>query len=386
MSFFLECLRMNSTENKNRWFKTRYILSIFFILGCFSLPYLAINSNNALAELSNVPLKMLSIESQKGASDKKIDIFDPNYSGSTEDDSDVDPSANPIKVDCGVYVKSFGSFDYSKNTFFTNFYIWWLMDEDVKYSPEDTMEITNGQQWTRLWVARDKIKNKTRVQARFYGTINHVWNMKYFPFDRQKIRISVEDNIAELSQVRFNPLSKDSKMSPDITMVGWKLRFDLVHEPHHNNTNFGDLDRPVSITSRLNMIFDMKREGWQIFFVYFIGYFVAIFLSFVTYLIPRRYFNESTTLCLGAIFAAIGNKSQLEFSLSGTEGLSFSGIFTLCTFSIIMITIINTILTHNLYVNERRPLSMGINYSIFLVIVVITTLIMGPALQEAVNS
>lgn len=380
---------MDFSGNKNIWFKSQYILSLFFILGCFSLPYLVLNSNNALAELpnvTNVPLKTQPIETQKGASDKKIDIFDPNYNGNTEDDGVVGPSANPIKVDCGVYIKSFGNFDYRKNTFFTNFYIWWLMDEGAKYSPEDTMEITNGQQWVRLWVARDKIKNKTRVQARFYGTINHVWNMKYFPFDRQKIRISIEDNIAELSQVRFNPLSKDSEMSPDIMMQGWKLRFGLVHEPHLNSTNFGDLDRTVSVTSRLNVIFDMKREGWQIFFVYFIGYFVAIFLSFITYLIPRRYFNESTTLCLGAIFAAIGNKSQLEFSLSGTEGLSFSGIFTLCTFTIIMVTIINTILSHSLYVDEKRSLSAWVNYSILFSIVLLLSIVMGTALQEAINS
>ncbi len=377
---------MNSTEYKKHRFKKQYLFSIFFVLACFGLPYLVSYCSNALADLPNEVLGKQSVESQKDTFSEVANIFDPNYTSKIANDKGVSLDGNPIHVDCGVYVKSFGSFDYNKNSFFTNFYIWWLMDENVKISPENSMDITNGQQWVRLWAVHDKIRNKTRVQARFYGVINHIWTMKYFPFDRQKIRISIEDNLADINHVRFNALSNESRLSPDVSIVGWKLRFNLIHEPHLYNTSFGDLDNPSSVYSRLNIIFDMKREGWPIFFVYFVGYFVALFLSLLTYLIPKRYFSESTTLCLGAIFAAISNKSQLEFSLSGTEGLSFSGIFTICTFSIIMITIISTILTHSLYVSERRNVSSGINYSVFFSIIILTIIIMGSALQEAVNS
>ncbi len=364
-----------SQQNKF-FFVSKIIVSIIFIWGCFSLPSLISGPNLA----------------QESTEDKTPDILEPNYGSKIEKDvvGSESPSTlgkNPIEVDSGVYVKSFGSFDYDKNTFFTNFCIWWLMDEGVKYVPEDTLEIANGQQWIRLWSARDKIHTRIRVQARYYGTVNHVWTMKYFPFDRQKIRISIEDNIADIEQVKFIPLSKDSRLSPDIKLTGWNLlNFDLVQEPHSYNANFGDVDHPVSITSRLNIIIEMKREGWQIFFVYFIGYFVAIFLSFLTYFMPTVYFSEASTLCLAAIFASIGTKNQLGFSLSGTKGLSFSGIFTLCTFSIVLITIVNTVLTHRLYVDDRRSLSIKINYSIFFALIILLTLIMGVALLEAVNS
>lgn len=304
----------------------------------------------------------------------------------TKNDTGIVPGTNPIQIDCGVYVNSFGSFDYNKNTYFINFHIWWLMDENIEYFPENKLEITNAHYWTKLWTARDRVDNKIRAQARIYATIPQNWDMKYFPFDRQKIRISLEDSKVSIEKVKYNALSEMSMMSPDIDMSGWKVRFDLIHQPHQAQSNFGNTDLKKIINSRIDLIFVIKREGWKIFFIYFIGYFSAIFLSCISFLIPRHYFKESTTLCVGAIFAAITNKTQLEFSLSASSGLSFSGIFTLCTFFFIILTIINTILTNYLHNRGKKSLSNWINNSIFFTLVLSTLIVMGTALMEAVNS
>lgn len=354
----------------------KIIFAIVFIWGCFKISSLIIkndfNNKNITENEQNI--------SYQTHNEKKENSNVRNESIKTQNDL-------PIQVDTGVYVKTFGMFDYYKNIFFVNFYIWFLMDENTSYHPENSIEITNGQQWERLSTYSEIMNDKILVQTRFYGWINHNWNMKYFPFDRQKIRVSLEDNISNIDKVKFKPLSKESKLSREIQLLGWKiLNFDLVHEPHQYRSNFGDINNTFKRTSRLSIIFDLKREGWQIFYVYFIGYFVSIFLSIISFIIPKQYFGESCTLCLGAIFAGIGNKTQLEFSLSGTSDLSFSGIFTLCTFAFVIITTLSTILTHTLFINHRYYLASLLNYSVLMILMTSTSLIMWFSLMEAINS
>lgn len=299
--------------------------------------------------------------------------------------------ANPnlIEAEAGVYVKSFGKFDYSHDSLFINFYLWLLVDKDSKFKPEETMEITNAQQYTQLWGTRDMVGDKVRIQARYYGTINHYWDMKYFPFDRQKIRVSMENNEGDAETIQLKVLPNTSKISPDIKLRGWKLvHFDFTSEDHKYNNNFGDISKDHTITSRLNMFFELKRDGWRLFFVYFIGYISAMLLCVVTFFVPKYFFGETIIICLGAIFAGMGNKYQLDSSVSemNISGISLTSVLTICTFAFILITTINTVLTQILYIYKKEKLSFQINYSVLFMSLLIYGTIVGTVLQLAINS
>lgn len=369
--------------------KFKLFLGLLFIIACFCLPFVASIDIDAQDDIFKGIFTKIDAEDKGDNTSKIKDIFDPLYDGSDGIEKFIDPEATPIIIESGVYVKSLGQFDYMKNSFFINFYIWWLLDKDVKYSPEETIEITNAQEYTRLWGARDTIGNKTRVQARFFGTINQNWDMKYFPFDRQKIRLSLEDNIGNINYVKFIPIPNNSKLSSDVVLRGWTLvRFDFIQEPHLYNTNFGNIDHPESIASRLNIIFELKRDGWSIFFVYFIGYIASLLLCLLTYFVPKRYFAETITLCLGAIFAGMGNKYQLDQSISdvNTVGVSLSGVATICTFMVILVTTVNVVMTHTIYSYGKLNLSYWISNSVLFILILVYGTVLGTALQLAVHS
>lgn len=369
--------------------KSKLFLGVLFIIVCFSLSFFISIEIDAQDDLSNRMITKIDAEDKNDDKSKINDIFDPLYDGSEGIEKVIDPEATPVIVESGVYVKSLGQFDYVRNSFFINFYIWWLIDKDAKYSPEETIEITNAQQYTRLWGARDTIGNKTRVQARLFGTINQNWDMKYFPFDRQKIRLSLEDNIGDINHVKFIPIPNNSKLSSDVVLRGWTVvRFDFIQEPHQYSTNFGDSVNTNSVSSRLNIIFELKRDGWQIFFVYFIGYIAALFLCGLTYFVPKRYFAETITLCLGAIFAGMGNKYQLDQSISdvNVSGISLSGVATICTFMVILVTTINVVMTHTIYSYGKLNLSYWISYSVLFILTLVYGTVLGTALQLAVHS
>lgn len=365
----------------------RFAFILLFVIGCFSLPLLVSVESEELKNFSKVQQRDDSQNAGHAPVFKiKAKEFEQLSISGIIDRIDSKSVSSLITVESGIYLKSLGKFDYSKKTYFVNFYIWWLLD-DPTYFPEKTVEITNAEEYKILWSERDTIRAKTRVLARYIGTISHDWNMRYFPFDRQKLRISFEDNLLDIKKVNFSPIPQNSKISPDVSLKGWNLEtFDFVHEDHLYDTNFGDLDTPESVYSRLNIILELKREGWSIFFVYYIGYILAAFLSFLTYFIPKRYFDITNTISLGAIFAGIGNKYQLSETLSDPVGLSLSGIFTLCTFILIVLTIINTVLTHLVYTAERRKLSFVMNYATFFILFLVYGVVMSSAIQEAIRS
>lgn len=365
---------VSQSKRSKNWF-LKLVLAFVFCAGCLSLPYLLISPNDAHDNFLG-----------EGTLNDGGGILDSLNDSADENKRFLDSSATPILAECGVYVKSFGNFDFNKNSFFINFYIWWIL-EDSTYSPDKTMEITNAQEYKRLWAARDKVQNKMRIQARYLGTINQDWDMKYFPFDRQKIRVSLEDNIGDINKIRFTPIPNGSKISPDIKLRGWRMiKFDLNQEAYKYSTNFGNLEQPDMITSRLNIIFELKRDGWAIFFVYFIGYIVALILCILTYFTPQRYFGETITLCLGAIFAGIGNKYQLDMSISHVAGISLSGVATICTFLVILLTIINVVVKHILYINGRKNLSYKLNYSVLFIWILVYGAIMEKTIGLAVQS
>jgi len=357
-------------DNAMRNFFLAKQISLIFILGCFYGPFL-ISDTNGLSNNNHI-----STETPKNRSEK--DLL-----------RSIDPSPHlPIQVESGVYVKSLGDFDYRADTFFIGFYIWWLT-ENANYAPEKRIEITNAVTYKRLFSERDKIGHKTRVLARYSGTINTNWNLKFFPFDRQELRISFEDGTIDIDGVRFSPMPDGHKMSPTLVprLKEWEIiNFEYVHEPHRYESNLGDVSKPFSVYSRMSIIFELKRNGWKIFFVYFVGYIISAILCLLTYFVPKGNFDTGSTICLGAIFAAVINKNQIDQSLSGITWTSFIGTFTLCIFFIILITIINVLVTHILFIKKWKKSSYISNYVTLFVLMSSFIAIMTNAIQLAIAS
>ena len=359
---------------------TKIMASFIFCLACLGIsPLIAPIFANMNGELEEISLKDTGFQMQ-GAGNPK-----GNESTLTKVNSS---SQTATLVDMGVYVKNLGKFNYKDNNFFINLYIWWISD-NPDYYPEKTVEFSNAEVFKQLFFARDRVQNRYRTLARYTATINCTppWDLTHFPFDRQKFRVSFEENIADIEHVRFSPLSSETKISPDVILKGWNLDgFEITHEPHVYSTNFGDIDRPTSTYSRINLIFNIKRQGELLFFVTFIGFIVSIFLSCVTFFVPKRYFDTNNTLCLGAIFAGIGNKYQLGDIISAYDLTSLMGVLVVSTFMVVLVAIVNNLVVHTLVIGERVFLSRFVNYSTFAILLLIYGSVVGRAIQVAIES
>lgn len=348
----------------------RPILILTFLSMSLFIPILIIDVPN------NLNISSLKEE------DRSIPFPDPKI----ENKKWMTQKADPQWIDCGVYVKSLCDFDFAKNSFFINFYIWWLSD-DPNISPEKSVEITNAQVYNQLWSTKEQVSGKTRVKARYTATVNQRWDLTYFPFDRQKFSINLEDSLGNINNVGFIPIPKNSKLSPDINFVGWKvLHFDLIQTPHKYSTNFDSASEDDAIKSRLSIVIEIKRKGWPIFFTYFIGYILSTILCIIIFFIPKDFFRDTMILCLGAIFSGMGNKHQLKNIVTSISFDSLGGIVTICTFSVIILTLMNVVITYYFYNSDRQSLAKKINYSIFILWTLGYLIIMGLSIHTAIQS
>ena len=158
----------------------------------------------------------------------------------TLDRVNTSPHANRASASIGVVMIDAGNFDYPNATFQSTFWIWStsgnpnsdaLTNLDIRNATNleiitDLMSTNNGKYWHL-----QKIK----------GTFRNYWDLSKYPFDRQKLKIYIEEG--ELNSDKFIYLvdneSKSYFHSPNLK--GWKLEAMKIEVgTTQYESNFGD--------------------------------------------------------------------------------------------------------------------------------------------------
>lgn len=296
--------------------------------------------------------------------------------------------AKPIKqlVISGVFPTDLHSFNYSKNSFDVSFYIWWLT-KDKRYRPDKIVEIINAFSYSHRITSHIKYEDLYKVAIRYYATIYHKWDMTHFPFDRQQLQVHLEDGFADIESVRFIPDISHSNIPVDFRLDGWVLDdFSLIEIPHRYNTNLGDPTIDESTYSRLTLTFEIKRKGLRNFFNYFIGFFVAIFLSSLTYFIKPTELNPKMALILAATFATIGNKYILDGMLPIFDKISLADTIQFGSIAYVFIMASVIVLVDYLSRQEKAALGRIINFWVLIASLIIYCSLIGLRVYFAVTS
>jgi hypothetical protein len=306
-----------------------YLQSIFILVFCFSLfiaPPLSAEKAAQLQSVRQVHLPTSSI----GATQSK-------------------PS-QPYKYIFGVYPVGLWDFDFAKKTFKISFYAWWRT-QDPAYHPEKSVEITNATEYSSKFGKSGKNKDEYFTYIHYYATIQKSWDFKFFPFDHQFLEVRLED-FADINSVEFEPDYDKSHLHNELILPGWEVR-DLILKKSvtHYATNFGDISTKDGYYSRLSFLIEIKRQGWQPLFNYFIGFFIAFCLCAMIFFVEITNLNARASLSLGGIFTAVGNKYILDQVIPLTNSFSLADAFQIATFSIILLSVfsiifINWKLTH----------------------------------------
>ena len=136
----------------------------------------------------------------------------------------VDPNANPIQANIGVFVISVGNLELASGTYFMDFYLTIQCDRPCQPDPD----ILNAVAAPEITRQNADTQGDTFYFYRVRANLSTEVYLDNFPFDEQILRLSVGDKQATKSEMEFNAEPELSGWDySNIHILGWSVKRDL---------------------------------------------------------------------------------------------------------------------------------------------------------------
>jgi hypothetical protein len=156
------------------------------------------------------------------------------------------------------------------------------------------------------------------------------WRIRNFPFDKQKLRLSIENSQYDSKSLVFVTDTVGKNYDPRFTLSGWTINSCKISVGvKAYETTFGDptLTVPHSEYSAFKVVVNISRAAGGLFWKMFLGMYIAFLISYICFYIHPDGIDSRFGLSVGALFAVIGNKYIIDSSLP--ESTSFTLVDTL---------------------------------------------------------
>ncbi len=154
---------------------------------------------------------------------------------------------SPEKCNVGIFITSLYDLKPALNTFRANFWLWSNCPSQQNL-PMKNIEIIEAQKVSSNLQFQEKKDEVYWSQRQFQAVIHHKWNFSNFPFERQVLKIELEDGVNDATSLVYVPDIKNSTYNPKIKLDGLKITDFKLHELKISYpTTFGD---PFSIQTQ----------------------------------------------------------------------------------------------------------------------------------------
>lgn len=277
------------------------------------------------------------------------------------------------KVKIGFYVNDISKLNIKDNSFQVDFYVWFLW-EDNELKPYETFELMNGRIELQNLIETKKIKNQNYVSKRIKATIRQNFDATRFPLDQHKLLIAFEDTVLEKNSLVYIPDNGNTRYDPDIVIPGYKVgQNQIVVGIKTYESNWGDNSLRgdnKSVYSRATYEIEIARDGYEIFFKIFLGFFISICIALASFFIRPDY-GARFSLSIGAIFAAATNTMMVKTFLPESNNWMLADIIGIYTLFIIFLTIVFSIYSLKLYDDKQITKLVVIDRRSFVVLLLL---------------
>jgi hypothetical protein len=239
-------------------------------------------------------------------------------------------------VKVGIYITSIHDIDFKQKEYAIDFWLW------LKYKNKDfdfiqNLEIPQAKSVNKYFSTVDSSKG-IFIQMKLQCVMKDSWKISNFPFDKQKLRLSIENSQYDSSELVFTVDTLGQNFDPRFTLNGWKIDSCItVAGTKIYETSFGDDTqlKPRSIYSNFKVRLDIKRDATGLFWKMFLGMYIAFLIAYMCFFIHADSMDSRFGLSVGALFAVIGNKYVVDASLPETT--SFTLVDTLHCLTLVFI-------------------------------------------------
>jgi hypothetical protein len=240
-------------------------------------------------------------------------------------------SNSPDTVTVGVYVNSVHDIDFKEKQYTINLWLW-LKYRNKDFDFSKYLEVPMAKTVDKSFYTLDTLEDgRIYMLMKLQCVMKDFWKIENFPFDRQKLRFSIENSQYDLSDLIFVEDTVGNHYSKWVT-AGWNIvpdSFKIFTNIKKYETAFGDptLLEPRSEFSVFRVNIGIERDSWWLFLKLFIGMYLSFLLSFLCFFIHIDNIDSRFNLSVGSLFAVIGNKYVIDSSLP--ESTSFTLVDTL---------------------------------------------------------
>lgn len=252
------------------------------------------------------------------------------------------PAPDTVKV--GIYIVSIHDIDFKQKEFTVNFWIW-LKYKNRAFKFNEYLEVPNAKTVTKSFYTADSSGEKVNMMMKLQCTMKDNWRIANFPFDRQNLRISIENSQYDTTYLVFQEDTVGEHFDRRFTLRGWTIDSCIISTGTRiYETGFGDesLTKPQTKYSVFRTRLGIVRDAGGIFWKMFLGMYIAFLIAYICFFIHSDGMDSRFGLSVGALFAVVGNKYIIDSSLP--ESTSFTLVDTLhgltlfCIFVVIACT------------------------------------------------
>jgi hypothetical protein len=197
-----------------------------------------------------------------------------------------DPASPPEKLLIGVYVTGLGDLDPAKKSFSASFWVW-SVGSAATVGSLNNLEFPNAIKVESPNALSEPTPKGVWVQRKIVGSFRHGWDLRRFPFDRQLLRIQLEESERDTSRLTYVADKANSSIDPDIKLAGWQLSSaELVTTDKQYHTSFGDprlASGSPSAYARAELQLLLERTDRSGFWKLTVGAFAAALMALASY-------------------------------------------------------------------------------------------------------
>lgn len=127
--------------------------------------------------------------------------------------------STPDTVRAGIYLSGIHDIDFIQNDYAINFWLW-LKYKNKEFDFEHNLEIPDAKSVIQTISAMDSSMGEYYLLLKLQCVMKESWKVVGFPYDHQKMRISIENSMFDLNSLIFIPDTKTASMDSRFTLRG----------------------------------------------------------------------------------------------------------------------------------------------------------------------
>jgi hypothetical protein len=155
--------------------------------------------------------------------------------------SAISAKEKPDTVKVGAFIISIHDINFHDKEYIARFWLWFTYDYNKELDFSKELDIPNAKDIVIDQVLSDTINGKIWVQLKMKCTMKEDWQVHDFPFDKQHMKINIEDASRDVTTLVFVADNEDSRLNPNEGISGWVMdSFKVTASQSPYDTPFGD--------------------------------------------------------------------------------------------------------------------------------------------------